>query len=53
MHIGCDGCSLMIHKSIEDNILDNEVVGANLTAKTLGGELNEAPTVLAFLRHFG
>jgi hypothetical protein len=39
--------------TVPDSILDKPIVGANLSAATLRGEIEGAPTLLVFLRHFG
>jgi len=40
-------------KSIPKEILDTPVTGVNLKAGTLREQIDETPTVLVFLRHFG
>lgn len=38
---------------IPDDVLDRRIDGLNLSHATLRGELGDAPTVVAFLRHLG
>jgi hypothetical protein len=38
---------------IEHEVLDGPVAGLNLVPGTLGDQLGDRPTVLAFLRHLG
>lgn len=40
-------------KSIPNEILDTPVSGVNLRPGTLRQQIDETPTVLVFLRHFG
>ncbi|GIV72649.1 MULTISPECIES: hypothetical protein [Caldilinea] len=40
-------------KSIPKEILDTPVTGVNLKPGTLREQIDETPTVLVFLRHFG
>jgi hypothetical protein len=40
-------------KQIAEQVLNRPVNGVGLAAGTLGDQLDEGPTLLVFLRHFG
>ena len=47
------GMSMQENEPLPPALLATAVRGRNLAGKTLGAVLGEAPTLLAFLRHFG